>query len=323
MPLTPEPIFLKDDLLSIERVLYEPISEELKHREIFSLVTGFNPEAEEIGYDTYDRTGSAKIFAGRAVATDIPFVGDKKTRTTQTVYEIATGIVFTRAERAASAAARGMGRGPAVPLDMLRVETARRFINEVEAKLTWVGDSTYGIKGALDSSFYGETGLGSMEFVKQGASGSSPADKRLWKNKTSQEIVEDLILARTVVGTGGIFTARNLALPHEQLLRLEKPYGADTPITIKDFLLGRTNTEGYFDSIEGTNWLDSANNGLSYDAFMVFDNQPRVGGIAEVKPLELFPPVYDLVRNSRQAAILRIGGFVMRHPAAFAVRKGI
>lgn len=323
MPLTPEPIFLKDDLLDIENVLYQPISEELKHREIFSIISSFNPEAEEIGYDTYDRTGSAKIFAGRAVATDIPFVGDKKTRTTQAVHEITSGIVFTRAERMASQAARGLGRGPAVALDMLRVETVRRFINEVEAKLTWVGDSTFGIKGVLDSSFYGETGLGSSEFVAEGTAGSSSTEKRLWKNKTSQEIVEDLIEARTVVGQNGIFTGRNLILPYQQLLRLEQPYGDDTPVTVKDFLLGRTGTEGYFDTIVATNYMDAANNGLSFDTFIVHDNRPQVGQIAVVKELELFPPVFDLTQNSRQAAILRFGGFVMRHPAAFAVRKGI
>ena len=323
MPLTPEPLFLKDDLLDISRILYEPISEELKHRMIWGIDTGYNPEAEEIGFDTYDRTGSAKIFAGRATADDIPMVGDKKTRTKLDVHEIASGIKYTRAERAASAAARGMGKGPAVPLDMLRVASVRRFVNEVEAKLVWVGESTYGIKGVLDSSYYGETGLGSMKFVKQGAAGSGPEQKRLWSNKTSQEIVQDLIEARTIVGQGGIFNARNLVLPYVQLMRLEQPYGSDTPITIKDFLLGRSGTEGYFDSIEGTNYMDAANNGLSYDAFMVFDNRPEVGQIAVVKELELFPPVYDKVQTSEQAAILRTGGFQMRHPAAIAVRKGI
>lgn len=323
MPLTPEPLFLKEDLLDISNILYQPISEELRHREVWAMDTGYMPEAEEIGYDTYDRTGSAKVFAGRANADDIPFVGDKKTRTKQDVRELATGISFTRAERAASAAARGMGKGPAVPLDSLRVETARRYINELEAKLVWVGDSTLGIAGVLDSSYYGETGLGTMEFVAQGASGSSAVEKKKWKNKTSQEILDDLIRARTVVGTGGIFTGRTLVLPHEQLLRLEKPYGADTPVTIKDFLMGRTGTEGYFDRIIGTNYLDSANNGLSVDAGIILDNRPQVGGIAEVKPLELFPPVYNEVQSSRQAIILRSGGFVMRHPAAIYVMKGI
>lgn len=324
MPLTAEPIFLKADLLDIEKVLYQPISEELKHREIFpNLLTSFNPEAEEIGYDTYDRTGSAKVFAGRAVANDIPFVGDKKTRNTQPVHEIATGIKFTRAERAASQAARGLGNGPAVPLDMLRVETARRYINEKEAKHVWVGDSTYGIKGILDSEYYTETGLGSMLFVAQGASGNSAVEKKKWINKTSQEIIDDLLEARTVVGTGGIFNARNLVLPHEQLLRLEKPYGDNNPISIKDVLLGRGGAQGYFDTIEGTNYLDSANNGLSVDAFLVFDSRPQAGQIAVVKEMEIFPAVFDITRNSEQAIILRSGGFVMRHPAAFAVRKGI
>lgn len=323
MPLTAEPIFLKDDLLDIESVLYQPISEELRHREIWSLATNFMQEAEEIGYDTYDRTGSAKVFAGRAVANDIPFVGDKKTRTTQHVFEIASGISFTRAERGATAAANALGRGPSVALDMLRVESVRRFTNELEAKHTWIGDSTLNIKGALDNSYYNETGLGTKEFVVQGASGNSAIEKKKWINKTSQEILTDLITARTVVGTQGIFNGRTLVLPHEQLLRLERPYGADTPVTIKDFLLGRTGTEGYFDRIVGTNYMDSSNNGESVDTFMVLDNRPQVGQIAVVKELELFPPVFDEIQNSRQATILRSGGFIMRHPAAIYIGKGI
>lgn len=323
MPLTAEPIFLKDDLLSIESVLYQPISEELRHREVWSLATNFMPEAEEVGYDTYDRTGSAKVFAGRAVANDIPFVGDKKTRTTQAVREIASGISFTRAERGATAAANSLGRGPNVALDMLRVESVRRFINELEAKHIWVGDATLGIVGALDNVYYNETGLGTKEFVAVGAAGNSPEQQRLWVNKSSQEIITDLIRARTIVGTGGIFTGRTLVVPHEQMLRLEQPYGADTPVTIKDFLLGRTGTEGYFDRIVPTNYMDSTNNAESVDTFMVLDNRPQVGQIAVVKELELFPPVFDETQNSRQAAILRSGGFLMRHPAAIYVGKGI
>ncbi|MBN2824930.1 MAG: hypothetical protein JXQ76_06395, partial [Campylobacterales bacterium] len=62
----------REDQLSIEKTLYEPKAEELVARSIVQLNTDFEPFAQEIGYDYYTRTGSAKIIAAGGSADDVP-----------------------------------------------------------------------------------------------------------------------------------------------------------------------------------------------------------------------------------------------------------
>ena len=95
MPL----ILEKRDVLSIENTLYSPREEELKTRRIFR-IKGDDPEyAEFVGYDVYNRKGSAKVLAHGAAAKDVPFVGDEMKTYSQKVFTIATGLRFTKAER--------------------------------------------------------------------------------------------------------------------------------------------------------------------------------------------------------------------------------
>ena len=61
------PELLQEDLRQIEKVLYTPKSEELKHRQLFRVNTNFASWAQEVGYDVYTRSGSAKILAHGAV----------------------------------------------------------------------------------------------------------------------------------------------------------------------------------------------------------------------------------------------------------------
>ena len=308
------PELLQEDLRQIEKTLYSPKAEELKHRQLFRVNTNFASWAEEVGYDVYTRTGSAKILAHGADAKDIPYVGGNKKRYTQLVYTMATGIKYTKAERDAVAAMRANGQGAVVNLDQLRPDAARRYIMELEHKLTFVGSSEFGIKGVLDSSYYG-AGLGTMEDVAQGAGGDEE-----WDKKTPDEIIEDLNKARRTVEAGGLFKARTLVLPDEQWNLLKKPYSADNPMTILKWI----ESEGeYFERILVTNAMNSTNNGLGSAAFMVIDNIPEVGELATPLDMTMLPPVYDELETSKQAVIGKTAGVLFRHPAAAYVGKMI
>ena len=127
----------KEDVLAIENVLYEPKKEELVARQFLRVNTNFPPYAQEIGYDWYDRTGSAKILASGGSAKDVPFVGEKGGRETMKVYDIVSGIRYTKAERQAAQAKAALGKGPSMNLDTMRVSSARRFIAETENRLAF------------------------------------------------------------------------------------------------------------------------------------------------------------------------------------------
>jgi hypothetical protein len=306
-------LFTNDDFLQISNVLYSPKEEEMIARTLFKMNTSYAPYALEIGYDYYQRTGSAKILAKGGSAKDIPFVGEKGGRVTQKVYDIVTGIRYTQAERDAIAAKRALGKGPAIQLDTLRVATARRYILEKENALSFAGDSTYGIKGIFDSTFYG-TDKGTKETVATGTGGY------LWSQKTAAEILTDLETAVSTVEADGIFKARTLVLPPAQYNRLRKPFSTSVPMTLLQWL----NSEGmFFDNIMTSRIMKATHNGDTVDYFMVIDNDPEIVELAITNDINLGDPVYDIVGTMEMAAMESYGGILLRHPAAIYIGKGI
>jgi len=310
-------IFTNDDLLQIENVLYSPREEELVARRLLRLNTSYAPYAKEIGYDYYQKEGSAKILGSGAGASDIPFVNEKGGRVTQKVYDIATGIRWTKAERMALAAKRALGKGPVV-MDTLRVEAARRFILEKENTLTFVGDADYGILGLFDASFYG-TNLGTKENVATGATGADDAAKRLWSNKTAAEILKDIRVGVETLESTGLFTAKTLILPPDKYNSLRRPYSDESPITILDWI----KTNYAFTSIIKSRIMSSTYNGDTVNYFMLLDNSPDVVELAITQDIMLENPVYDIVGTMEQAVIESYGGVLFRHPSGAYIGKGI
>ncbi len=306
----PDKIFLrKEDLQAIENVLYEAKADELVARSVAHVNTNFPPFAQEVGYDWYDRKGSAKVLAAGGSAKDVPFVGEKGGRETKKVYTVATGIKYEKAEIMAFQAKSALGKGASVSIDTMRVKTARRFVAETENKLFFVGDKSYGIKGILN-----HPGI-TFETVAATGTGTSP----LWSTKTPSQILDDLLNAKGKVEAGGLFKARVLMLTPAAKNRLLKPYSEQNPMTIMKWL----QSEGmYFEKIVESRALLSDYNGLSADAFCIFDNDPEVIELAVTEDLVLGDPVYDILGNSEQAVTERTAGIILRHPSAVYIGKG-
>lgn len=311
-------LFTNDDFLQIQNVLYTAREEEMIARVLLRMNTSYADYAREIGYDYYQREGSAKILASGGGSKDIPFVNEKGGRVTQKVYDIATGIRWTLAERDAIAAKRALGKGPSVQLDTLRVESARRFIFEKENQLTFVGDSTWGIKGIFDDTFYTDD-KGTKENVANTGSGSGAA-KLLWANKTPQNILKDLRTGLEAVEKDGLFKARTLVLSPKATNQLRQPYSDQSPMTVRSWL----ESEGmYFDNVYTTRVMLAGNNGDTVDYFMILDNDPEVIELAITKDINLLDPVYDIVGTMEQAVMESYGGILFRHPAGVYIGKGI
>lgn len=299
------------DLLAIENTLYEPKKEELVARQFLRANSNFPPFAMEIGYDWYDRTGSAKILAAGASAKDIPFVGEKGGREVMKVYDIATGVRYTRAEIMAMQAKSALSKGPVVNLDTTRVATARRFVAETENRLAFVGDSSHNIKGILNMS-----GI-TAENVAASGTGSS----RLWSAKTPKLKLADLLAGKKAVEKGNLFKARVLLIDADHYNQLLEPFSDSSPMTVLKWL----QSEGaFFEKIIVTSAMAKEHNGFStVDAFAILDNDPEVVELAVVEDLTLGDPVYDIMGTSEQAVIERTAGCIIRHPSAIYVGKGI
>jgi hypothetical protein len=309
------PFLLKEDLLAIENVLYEAKKEELVARQFLHINSNFPSYATEIGYDWYDATGSAKILASGASAKDIPFVGEKGDREIQKVYSIATGIRYTSVEIEAAQAKAILGKGPTISLDTTRVATARRYIAEAENRIVFVGDSNFGIKG-----FINHPGVTST-YVEAGSVGSDVTEKRLWKNKKPNEILEDLRAAKAEVEKNDIFKARVLLLDSDHYNMLLKPYSDMSPMTILSWL---TSEGEFFENIIKTSNVSKKHNGLGggVDCFAILDNDPEVIELVVTKDMELGNPVYDILGISEQTVEERTAGCIIRHPSAIYIGKG-
>lgn len=306
----------KEDLLAIENTLYEVKKEELVARQFLNINNNFPPYAQEIGYDWYDMTGSAKILAAGASAKDVPFVGEKGGRETMKVYTIATGINYKKVERLAAQAKSALGKGPTVDLDTTRIATARRFVAETENRLAFVGDSNHNIPGLLNKS-----GITS-ELVALGATGATDPAKRLWSNKTPKEILADLLIGKSKVETKNIFKSKVLLLDSDHFNLLLRPYSDQSPMTVLKWL----QSEGaFFEKIIVTGQMSAAYNGFSgsVNGFCILDNDPVIIELAVPQDMELGDPIYDILGSSEQAVTERTAGCIIRHPSAIYVGRGI
>jgi len=312
-------VILKDDLLAIQNTIFSPRVEELKTRTLLKQNREFDSYVQEVGFDVYDRTGSAKVLAAGADAKDIPFVGDEVTRFTQKVFTIATGIRYTESELEAVAARRLHSKGGPIQLDQRRPATARRFLLEREHRLAFNGDSDVGIKGLFDSTFYGAK-KGTSEDVAEGSFGGTAPQNRLWANKTPQEQIADLNRAMQVVENGNLFKARALVISSNAWNLLKKPYSNQSPMTTLKWLA----TEGmYFEEVIVTNVVTSTYNGDSVDWFFVCDNDSEIVELITTRDITIGAPVVDIIGTSKQAVTLKTAGVMVRHPAAFYIGKGI
>lgn len=309
-------LFTPTDLMWIENVLYMPREEEMIARRLLKLNTNYPEFANEIGYDYYQREGSAKILS--LDSPDVDFVKEKGGRVLQNVYPIGTGIRYTLPERmaymskkASSSIVGGSGKGPIVSLDTLRVAHARRFIYETENKLTFVGDSNYGIKGLFDSSWY-DSGVsaGTKERVASGVSGYT------WAVKTPQEIINDLITGMSAVEKDNLFKPRVLVLPPAQYSRLRQPYSNLNPTPTLEWIQQQLS----FEQIIVSRVMRKDNNGDgSYDYFMICDNDPEVMQLAIIQDINMGMPIYNIRQDMEMLVSERFGGLICRHPAGLYI----
>jgi hypothetical protein len=202
-------------------------------------------------------------------------------------------------------------------LETTRVSSARRYVAEKENKLAFTGDPDYNISGLLNHE-----GI-QVSSVAEGATGATSTAKKLWANKTPQEILEDLRTGRKLARKKKLFQANVLLVASNAYNELLKPYSDFSDKTVLDWLRGQKDFN--FEMILEAEELDSDQNGLTgaVDCFCICDNRSEVLELAIVEDLKLGDPVYDILGTSEMAVTERTAGIILRHPASVFIGKGI
>jgi hypothetical protein len=281
----------------------------------FGLNTEYDPNAKTIGYDVYDRKGSARVLAKGANSRNTPFVGESITPVSQNVYSIDIGVEYKKTEIDAIEARRRLNPngGAVINLPTKRVETARERIKQSEMEIVFKGNAEYGIAGVFDASFYG-AGKGTKETVTDPGSGTT------WAVKTPAQILDDLLTARETVENDGIFEVTHLVLTAKAMNQLRKPYSADSQFTVLDWI-SRSIT---IPNIIPFQIMTSANSGLGADGFMMYDGSNENLEIALTEEMRLTEPDYSkFYEQWKMRALESLGGIQFRHPACMYIGTGI
>jgi hypothetical protein len=291
-----ESVFLERQLESVESRLYEKKFRELKYRELIPISTRDGAGAQTITYYRYTKVGMAKIIANPA--DDLPRSDVFATRETQPVFPIATSFAYTTQDLR-----RAVFTG--VPLEMFKVDAARRGVRELESRLCWSGDTNSGIVG-----LFGNTNIP----ADQAPAGASTS--RLWSGKTADEILADVLNLVVAVrnATNGVHQVDTLLLPITQHgLLAGKPRSTISDTTILKFIMSENNVYG-LNKVDWLTELVGSHSGPLDQAF-AYQRDPEILELRIPLEMTIHPPQ---MRNLEFIVPVEAenGGVVVRYPLA-------
>lgn len=287
------------DLNAIDARIYEPHESELKARKIFAVKSDIPAGAETYSYDVITRSGAAKILAPGA--TDVPLVDADLKRHTVDIYSIAAAFNISIQEvRQAQMAKR--------PIEVTKADTVRKAIAQKENQITFNGDEEYKITGLTNA-----TGV-QVFAVPQNKEGASTK----WKDKTGEEIINDIIDAKGKIDKLPGHEADTLLLTTDAKLLLQKKVFNDfTKQTAIQYL----QAEGFFKTIETVEDLE----GKGVDGancFVVLDSSPSVVELGIPMDITRHPQEYKFP-NTKVPFEERLAGLIIRYPMAICRADGI
>lgn len=307
------------ELTNIKNILYLTKEEEFIGAQIFNQTSEWMPGARDIGYDMMEPVGGARVGSQGAYAKDIPFVNEKLVEQTQKAVEIEIGIRYTRQEIEAAEAVNALGRGANLNLVQQRANTARRSISRLFDQGIFQGFADYNMKGLEDAIPSTRVGIPSnnnsaaYEAVQDTGTGSGDA-KRLWANKTGQQIYNDLVRAKFEgVERANIFNGDTLIVDPVAFKFLNQSYSDLNGNSIISFV----KDAGLFKNIFRTSALTQSISTQPNTYFVVCDTDVDMAEIPILRPITVFPSETEWNQEIKQLVALRYGGLLVKYPAAF------
>lgn len=292
-----ESAFFQRQLEVIESRLYEKKFKELKYRRLIPVSSRDGAGASSIIYYLYTKVGMAKIIANPA--DDLPRADVFAQENIAKVHSLGDSFGFStkdlrRAQRAG------------VPLEMMKIDAARRGIRVAESEICWNGDTNHGMSGVFTNT----------NIPNDQAPLNAGATSRAWADKTADEILFDIttLLSSIVSATNGVHEANTLLLPISQFrLIANKPRAIGTDTTILGFIMNPVNKFG-LDEVDFLPELAGAGTGAS-DMALAYERDPEVVELLIPMEMQLLPPErrnLEMITNVES----EIAGTVVRYPLA-------
>lgn len=211
------PSFLGQQLEYVSPNLVETVYSEIEWDKHLPVETGSDPAVATMSYDIFTGTGMAEIFKGDGW--NLPTVAGSRERISAKVFEIGiarkmTDVEIEQANLEVQRMRQMYGTTNAVGLDVAEENAAAQAVASRHNEIAIDGSAAEGLLGLTN-----QPNIGSYS-VPVGESTSA-----LWENKTSQEIVDDMMGAVSLA----MATAKNSTwFPDRFLLPLDKYLVAST-----------------------------------------------------------------------------------------------
>ena len=213
-------VFFARELDYIKAQSYDVEYPELTALSLFPISNEVNPGAETVTYYSYDKTGMAKIIHN--YSTDLPRADVKGKPSTAFVRSIGASYGYSVQEMRAS---RMAGKS----LDVRKAEAARYSVDYTLNKIAWAGDEDNGLIGILSPN-------NDIPLFTPAANASGKTE---WKDKTADEILEDITAMQTQVSrsTKNVERPDTLIVPDDVHIMLCNKRIENTGISVKKYLL--------------------------------------------------------------------------------------
>lgn len=273
------------DLVALDTRLQRVPEGELVGRRLFHERRDIPAGAETAAYNIMTRTGVAKIIANGS--TELPIVDIDFTRAFNPMFSIGAGTQFTLQELRAANMAN-------VSVQVEKIDTVRRVINEKEDQVIFGGDEETGVKGI--------TNVDGIQIVPS-------AEK--WANMTPAQIVDQIGAARKLAKKMPGFEQATyvLILPtdqYEDIVRLR--YNDYEPKTILQLI------EDYkwFSEIVSSQAM-AGKGDAGTDAALIVNNAPEVAEVLIASDVALLQQE-NYALYTKQGAEERVGGVAVKIP---------
>lgn len=292
-----EAVFFERQLESVESRLYQTKYKELKYRRLIPVSNRDGAGASSIVYYIYSKVGMAKIIANPA--DDLPRSDVFATETIAKVFSIGTSFGFSTKEMR-----RAQFSG--VPLEMLKVDSARRAVRVKESDIAWNGETAHNIVGLFDNT----------NIPNDQAPLNAATTSRAWADKTADEIIADIsaLISGVRIVTNGVQAANTLLLPIAQYdIIAQLPRSSVSDTTVLEFITKPGNSYG-LDLVDWLVELEGAGTGASDMAF-AYERDPEVLELRIPMEMQMLPPErrnLEMLTNIES----EIAGVVVRYPLA-------
>lgn len=300
-----EKIFFERQLETILAGLYDIQYPELKARQVFPYSNEVSSGAKVYTYRQYDKVGLAKVIS--SYANDFNRVDVMGQEFTAKVMSLGDSYGYNFQEIREAQLAR-------LNLENMRAMAARRALMELENRLAFFGDTSYGLNG-----FLADPNVPDGQVAADGNLGST-----LWVNKTPDQIIRDISVAiqDMVDDTKGVEIPDTLLLPLAQdTLISTTPRSSTSDTTIKQYILANFGSVGLRNIVALPTELKGTGTGGA-DQFILYRNDPMKLRLMVPQDFETLP-VIDKGGEYEIKCHQRFGGVVIFYPLSITKRYGI